>query len=607
MFEFKLPDLGEGVHEGQIVSVLIKEGDTIAAYQPMLEVETDKAAVEIPSPKSGRVARVNVKAGQTVHVGDIMVVIDEAGAAAATTAAPANAPSSAPARAPAAAPAKAAVAAPARAVPAVAKAPAAEAARPGATPAPAPARAAAARSGGGMYEFKLPDLGEGVHEGQIVNVLVKEGEPIRENQPMFEVETDKAAVEIPSPKSGVVAKLNVKPGLTVKVGQVLIVIDEGTAGAAQAASAAPAGRSTPAVAQAATASRAPVAAAAHASSASSAREAARIAPAPSAATALMPAIARGGGPVPAAPVVRKLARELGVDLSSVPASGPNGRVLREDVERAARGGLSAPGAARGDGHGPASSNGGIALPAESLPDFGQYGPVRREKPSQIRKTIARQMTRAWLNVPRVTHGDEVDITELERNRKELNKGLREGQTKITMTAIVLKAVAAALREFPQFNGSYDAAAEEIVWKDYIHIGVAVDSPRGLVVPVVRDVDKKPLPQVASELNDVAERVRTGKFEISELRGASFTVTNVGALGGTFSTPMVNFPEVAIFGLGRALWKPVVLEDHKTIVPRLIMPVFLSFDHRMCDGADAARFAGVILGALANPLRLISIG
>lgn len=592
MFEFKLPDLGEGVHEGQIVSVLIKEGDTIAAYQPMLEVETDKAAVEIPSPKSGKVSKINVKPGQTVKVGEVMLVIDDGVSGGTATAAPAKAPvakAAAPAARPAAAPAK--VAAPA------------------ATRTPAPAAAPAARGGGGgMYEFKLPDLGEGVHEGQIVSVHVNEGETIRENQPMLEVETDKAAVEIPSPRAGKVAKVNVKPGQQVRVGDVMIVIDEGGSGVAQAAVAAPTSRPTPAVAQPATAARTPVMAAAQTSS-PGAREAARIAPAPAAATAVMAPAARRDGPIPAAPVVRKLARELGVDIAIVPASGPNGRVLREDVERFARGGGNgaAQPSGRADGHGSPSSNGGIALPAESLPDFSQYGPVRREKPSQIRKTIARQMTRAWLNVPRVTHGDEVDITEMERNRKELNKGLKEGQAKITMTAIVLKAAAAALREFPQFNVSYDAAAEEIIWKEYIHIGVAVDSPRGLVVPVVRDVDRKALPQVAHELNDVAERVRTGKFEISELRGASFTVTNVGALGGTFSTPMVNFPEVAIFGLGKAAWKPVVLDDHKTIAPRLIMPVFMSFDHRMCDGADAARFTGSILGALSNPLRLISFG
>lgn len=439
-----------------------------------------------------------------------------------------------------------------------------------------------------MFEFKLPDLGEGVHEGQIVSVLVKEGEPIKEFAPMLEVETDKAAVEIPSPRTGVVSKINVKAGQVVKVGQVMLVIDEGANGGVAAAApktqAAPAKAPTPAPSQPAAAAPAPT----------------KPAPVPAPAPAKPATTVSREGPVAAAPVVRKLARELGVDLAQVPPSGEGGRVLREDVERFAlqRGGGG------GGSHAAPATGGGISIPSEALPDFSQYGPVRRMPAAQIRKTIARQMTRAWLNVPRVTHGDIVDITEMERNRKQLNAGLKDGQPKITMTAIVLKAVASAIREFPNFNCSYDTTTEEIIQKDYVHIGVAVDSPRGLVVPVVRDVDKKPLPQVAGELNSVAERVRTGKFEIAELRGATFTVTNVGALGGTFSTPMVNYPEVAIFGLGKATLQPVVLED-RSIAPRLMMPVSLSFDHRIIDGADAARFTSAVLASLQNPLRLIS--
>lgn len=579
-FDFILPDLGEGVHEGQVINVLVKEGEPIAEYQPMLEVETDKAAVEIPSPKSGVVSKVNVQAGQTVKVGQVMLSIDLSGAAA-------------PARTDGNPPKSATKAAPA---------PTASPAPPSRSSAP---QAAAPAAGGalGNFDFILPDLGEGIHEGQVINVLVKEGEPIAEYQPMLEIETDKAAVEIPSPKSGIVSKVNVQPGQTVKVGQVMLSIAVGGASpAARPAAAQPAPAAKPAAAPPARASAAAPAGARPTAFVPAAPAAPAVAPAG-------PVTAQPGrkGPIPAAPVVRRLARELGVDLSLVPATGPNGRVLKTDVLRFSQGGGVAAGPAGQPAAAAPTAAPSIAVSAEALPDFSQYGPIRREKPSQIRKTIARQMTRAWLNVPRVTHGDEVDVTELERNRKELNQSLREGQAKITMTAIVLKAVAAALRAYPQFNCSYDAAAEEIIHKDYIHLGVAVDSPRGLVVPVVRDVDRKPLPQVAHELNDLAERVRSGKFEISELRGATFTVTNVGALGGTVSTPMVNFPEVAIFGLGKAKWTPVVMEDQKTITPRLMMPVFLSFDHRMCDGADAARFTREIIGALQNPLRLISLG
>jgi pyruvate dehydrogenase E2 component (dihydrolipoamide acetyltransferase) len=430
-----------------------------------------------------------------------------------------------------------------------------------------------------MFEFKLPDLGEGVHEGQVVNVLVKEGEEIAEYQAMLEIETDKAAVEIPSPKAGVVAKVHVAVGQTVKVGQTLISIHDGLPGGTERRSEA-----------------APQVVAAQAEF-----EAPKV-PAPVPATARAPAGVLQDGPIPAAPVVRKLARELGVELSRVPATGPGGRVLREDVERFAAGERPPPpppvGLAPSAGVSFASGGG-------ELPDFAQYGPVRREMASQIRKTIARQMTRAWLNVPRVTHCDKADVTDLERNRKAVNTGLKEGQPKLTLTAIVVKAVAVALRDFPMLNASYDAASEEIIYKDYRHIGIAVDTPRGLVVPVLRDADGKTLPQIAAELADLGARARTVKFEVAELRGATFTITNVGAVGGIFATPMVNYPEVGILGLGRAALEPAVRDGQ--IVARLLLPLSLSYDHRIVDGADGARFVSEVIRSLENPLRLISLG
>lgn len=476
-----------------------------------------------------------------------------------------------------------------------------------------------------MFEFKLPDLGEGVHEGQIVSLLVKEGDAIKEYEPMLEVETDKAAVEIPAPRTGTIAKLMCKPGETVKVGQVLVVIDDGagaSAGATKAA-AAPAARSAPAAAHSAPTAQARAETAVAAPSV--ARQSAGAAHSESATRSAGTAVAHAGapatisrsGPAPAAPVVRKVARELGVDIDVVPGSGPNGRVLREDVENFARGGGAvAPGAAAhaggavldrafagSDGGGAAS--GGVSIPFEPLPDFSRYGPIRREPAPQIRKTIARQMTRAWLNVPRVTHGDVADLTELERNRRKLNENLRPGQAKMTVTAIMLKAVAAALRDYPMLNCSYDAATQEIIFKDYVHLGVAVDTPRGLIVPVLRDADRKSLPQIAAELNALSEKVKSGKIDVDkDLRGATFTVTNVGALGGNFATPMVNYPEVGILGMGKATQTPVVYEG--AIVARLMMPVYLSFDHRMVDGADSARFCREVISSLENPLRLIAM-
>jgi len=440
-----------------------------------------------------------------------------------------------------------------------------------------------------MFDFKLPDLGEGVHEGQVVNVLVHEGDTIAEYQPMLEVETDKAAVEIPSPKAGVVSKIHVQAGQTVKVGQVLISIDEqGGNGRSAAPAAQPAKAAAPVAAQVAEAPPAPVA---HATSTATA-----VAPPP-------PPARDGDGPVPAAPAVRKLARELDIDINLVVGTGPSGRVLKEDVEQYAeqhKGGGMARTTAPTESYSAAP-----AVTGGELPDFSQYGPVRREAVPQIRKTIARQMMRAWQNVPRVTHADTADITELEKNRKDYNANLVGGEPKLTTTAILIKAVGLALREYPVLNCSYDAATEEIIYKDYRHIGIAVDTPRGLVVPVLRDADKKTLPQIAAELQQIAEKARTVKFEIADLRGATFSITNVGAIGGTFFTPMVNFPEVAILGVGKAKLQPAVYEGQ--IVPRLILPLALSFDHRVVDGADAARFTTAIIRALENPLRLLALG
>lgn len=448
-----------------------------------------------------------------------------------------------------------------------------------------------------MFEFKLPDLGEGVHEGQVVNIMVQEGDSIDEFQPMMEVETDKAAVEIPAPKSGKIAKLHVSAGDSVQVGQVMVTIDEsGTGGngdgegqATKEPDKAPAAQKEEPTEKKAAAQPKPQA------TPSSEAEAE---PVEAAQPHELPAAHLAAeGPVPAAPVVRKLARELGVDIRQVPASGPGGRVLREDVERFAQGERrpSAPAEA-----------GAPQLPSfdGELPDFSQHGPIRREKVPQIRKTIARQMTRAWLSVPRVTHVDTADITDLERNRKSYNATLAEGEAKLTTTALMIKVLGAALRRYPAMNASYDTNTDEIIYKDYVHIGVAVDTPRGLVVPVLRDADKKSLQDVAQELTQIGENARNVKFEIKDLRGATFSITNYGAVGGILGTPMVNFPECGILGMGRAKWQPAVIDGE--IKPRFQITLSLSFDHRIVDGADAARFTTDVIRALENPLRLLSL-
>ncbi|HUN81318.1 MAG TPA: 2-oxo acid dehydrogenase subunit E2 [Phycisphaerae bacterium] len=455
-------------------------------------------------------------------------------------------------------------------------------------------------------DFKLPDLGEGIYEAQIVNVMVHEGDTVKADQMVMEVETDKASVELPVPFGGVIEKLNVKQGDTVTVGTVLLSVGDG-AGAAPAEKA-PESRKAPVAAapppRAAAPRPAPPPEPEPEEEAASDREAAPR----QAAVAEAP---RGEGPIPAAPAVRRLARESGVDLRSVHGTGPGGRILKEDVERfvISGTGTAAPAAPR-----PAQAPSRQAAPqarptpqpagAEALPDFAQWGPIRREAIPQIRKTIARAMVRSVQTIPHVTHADEVDVTDLEQFRKEQGEIFEKQGAKLTLTAFVVKAVAGALRMFPQLNCSFDDAAGEIVYKDYVHVGIAVDSPKGLMVPVLRDADRKGLLTISNELKDLAQKARDFKLDVSQMRGGTFTITNVGALGGTMATPIINYPEVAILGMGKLDWKPVVRDGQ--IVARKILPLFLSFDHRIIDGADGARFVRSIMTYLENPLNLLLV-
>lgn len=453
-------------------------------------------------------------------------------------------------------------------------------------------------------EFKLPDLGEGIHEAQVVNVMISEGDTVKADQMIMEVETDKAAVELPVPFAGKVTKLNVKQGDTVKVGQVLLEVGGDGEAAAPRAQAAKAPAPKAASAPAETVAKAPA----------PSHDARPAAPAYAAAPAGPPAHAEG--PIPAAPAVRRYAREKNIDLRQVHGTGPGGRIVKEDVERfelAGPTGTGAPYAA------PARSTGAPQTAAESrpsaapsnapavaglgdpLPDFSQWGPVRREKVAQIRKTIARQMQKAW-TLPRVTHGDEADVTDLEAFRKEHGEVMSKQGVKLTITAFLVKAVSGALRQFPAFNSSYDDAAGEQIFKDYVHIGIAVDTPKGLMVPVLRDTDRKGLMTISKEMKEIADRAKDFKLGIEDMRGGTFTVTNVGALGGTFATPMINYPEVAILGMGKLQEKPVVRDGQ--IVVRKMLPLFLSFDHRVIDGADGARFVKTVIGFLENPLNLL---
>jgi len=433
-----------------------------------------------------------------------------------------------------------------------------------------------------VFEFKLPDLGEGIHEGEILKWHVEVGGSVKEDDPLVDVETDKAAVTIPSPKAGRVAAINAKVGDTAKVGAVIVVLDDGTAAAAPPAP--PAMAATPA---------APAAPATPPSRAA----------APAAvATQPVPAIpaAAPRGPVPAAPATRRYARELGIDINAVPGSGPGGRVGREDVERFA----AAPAAAPEEevvAAPPAAIGAGIPfLEIEPLPDFAQEGPVEREPIRSIRRKVAKKMTTSMILVPHVAHIDEADVTTLDEfRRRERERRAGQPGARMSLLPFVVKAVAAGLAEFPMFNASLDPARGEIVYKKYYNVGVAVDSGHGLVVPVVRGADRKSVLEIAAEIEDLAARARAGKLDAAEMRGGTFTITNVGPLGGTALIPTINYPESAILGMATAKPKPVVHEGQ--IVARTILPLTLAFDHRVADGADAARFVGALVRRLSEPL------
>jgi len=437
-------------------------------------------------------------------------------------------------------------------------------------------------------QFTLPDLGEGLTEAEIVAVLVREGDVIREDAPLLEVETDKAQVEIPSPIGGRVEKIHVTPGQTVKVGAVLVTFSDNGAPVPAGAPAGP--------------------------------TASTLRPRPTAATPNAPAApppAREtvptGGPVAATPATRRLARELGVELRAVRGSGPGGRVLDADV-RAAAG--ARPQAAPTGAHpqpaapavrdaaptGPARPLAAIGLEPPPLPRFEQWGPVERAPLSHLRRTIAERMTLSATLIPHVTHFDRADITDLDAIiTRNLEPARARGVT-LTLTAFLLKAAALALRAHPQFNASLDPAAGELILKRYYHLGVAVATSRGLIVPVLRDLDSKPVLEIGRELGALAQRVRDGKATLEDLRGGTFTITNIGALGGTAAIPIINYPEVAILGVARARQEAMVRQGQ--IVPRLMLPITLTFDHRVADGADGARFATEIVSRLEAPERLI---
>ncbi|RKE35206.1 pyruvate dehydrogenase E2 component (dihydrolipoamide acetyltransferase) [Paraburkholderia sp. BL23I1N1] len=539
--EVKVPDIGD-YKDIPVIEVLVKAGDTVEKEQSLVTLESDKATMDVPSSAAGVVKEVKVKVGDNVSEGSLIVVLDGAGAAA-----PAPAPAAAPAAVPAAAPAPAA-------------------------------------AGGGLQEVKVPDIGD-YKDIPVIEVAVKVGDRVEKEQSLVTLESDKATMDVPSSAAGVVKEVKVKVGDNVSEGSVIVVLE---ADGAAASAAAPA-----------TAARQDVL-----EKPSDAPVAPSPAPASPSALAQAPLIPAGEGGARhashASPSVRKFARELGVDVVQVQGTGPKGRITQADVTAFIKGVMTGQRAAPA-GAAPAAAGGGELnlLPWPKV-DFTKFGPIDPKPLSRIKKISGANLHRNWVMIPHVTNNDEADITDLEALRVQLNKENEKAGVKITMLAFVIKAVVSALKQFPTFNASLDG--DNLVFKQYFHIGFAADTPNGLVVPVIRDADKKGLIDIAKEMAELSKAARDGKLKPDQMQGGCFSISSLGGIGGTNFTPIINAPEVAILGLSRGAMKPVW--DGKQFVPRLTLPLSLSYDHRVIDGAAAARFNAYLGAILADFRRVI---
>ena len=561
LVEVKVPDIGD-FDEVAVIEVLVKAGDTVKAEQSLVTVESDKASMEIPSSHAGVVKDLKVKLGDKVSEGSVLLVLEAAGGAA-------TAPAPAPATAAAAAPAPATAAAPA--------------------PAPVQAPAAAPASGGGPVEVHVPDIGD-FKDVAVIEILVKPGDAIKLEQSLITVESDKASMEIPSSAAGTLKELRVKIGDKVNVGD-LVAILQGQAGGAAAPGATPA----PAPATVAVADT-PVAAPAGAPAAERTPPTAALPPhEPTTPTGNLPH---------ASPSVRKFARELGVPLDEVKGSGPKGRILQEDVQSftkaVMRGDATTKAAAGKAPAGGGAAGNALGVLAWPKVDFAKFGPIERKDLSRIRKISGPNLHRNWVMIPHVTNHDDADITDLEAFRVQLNKENEKSGVKVTMLGFLIKACVAALKKFPEFNSSLDG--EQIVLKSYWHIGFAADTPNGLVVPVIRDADRKGILQISQEMGELAKKARDGKLGPADMTGATFTISSLGGIGGRYFTPIINAPEVAILGVCRSQMEPVW--DGKQFQPRLMLPLSLSWDHRVIDGAAAARFNAFLASILADFRRVL---
>lgn len=552
--EFKLPELGENIEAADIVNVLVKEGDYIKKDQGVIEIETDKATIEVPSTLEGKISKLFVKAGDRVKVGETIMVVEEE-----TQETPETTESVVEQNKVESQPAKK------------------EDKKSVDKPVSEPAVSGEKK----IVDFHLPELGENIESADVVNVLVKVGDVIQKDQGIIEIETDKATIEVPSTVSGKVVEVLVKAGDKAKVGQTIIKVEAGEVSETIAVET----KKTETVQE--QKSEEPKAEFIKQPKTEVKGELPKLHPME---FEEQPPILKGAAP--AAPSVRRIAREIGVDINKVPGTGPGGRITMDDVKAYSK-----------KLHESRAEGIGIGIKAEALPDFSKYGEIKKVEMSNIRKKTAEHLSYAWATIPHVTQFDKADITNLEKTRKELSKIIEKSGAKLTVTGILVKVIVEALKKFPQFNSSIDMEKKEIIYKNYFNIGIAVDTEYGLIVPVIKSADKKSLTEISVEMNALAEKARAKKISLDDLQGGCFTITNLGGIGGTYFTPIVNSPEVAILGVSRSSYEPV-WNGYGTFEPRLMLPLSLSYDHRIIDGADAIRFLRFIVESLEQPLKML---
>ncbi len=540
--ELKLPELGENIESADVLNVLVKAGDKIEKDQSVIEIETDKATIEVPSNISGIITEMKVKPGDKVKPGQIILTVDESGKTAE--------------KKPEVKEGK--------------KADKNEKPQPSTKEEKTPVEETGDEKK--IIEMKLPELGENIEAADILSVLVKKGDRVEKDQSILEIETDKATIEVPATVGGKIIQVLVKEGTKAKVGQPILKIESSESQGQNEKKNEPVkevDKPKPTEKEV--------------------RQKGEVKSFQPGEIDNQPPITRGAAP--AAPSVRKLARELGVNINKVTGSGPAGRISMDDVKTYVKK-LKLE----------SNSGTGIGIKQEALPDFSKFGSITREPMNKIRIVTAEHLGYAWATIPHVTQFDKADITLLEQARKAYNPKVEKAGGKLTVTSILIKVIAAGLKAFPKFNSSIDMEKKEIIYKKFYNVGIAVDTDHGLIVPVVKNVDKKNLTELSVEMGRLAEKARARKIGLDELQGACFTITNLGGIGGTSFTPIVNSPEVAILGVSRGSFEQVYMDD--TFKPRLMLPLSLSYDHRIIDGADAARFLRWVCEALEQPMKIL---